>query len=240
MEKHFLFNILDNYIPNDHSKQVEIRYYIEDVLDLSGQKEQFTVLDLGCGNCESLNYFTSLNSKIEWYGIDIDDSPTISNKTKINDRFFTFDGINIPFPNDHFDMVYCKQVFEHVKNPRELLHEVNRVLKVNGIFVGSTSHLEPYHALSYWNYTPYGFSVLLKEVNLQLIEIRPSIDALTLIIRRGLNCPKFFNVFWRIESPLNFLITMVGKIFRMSKLTINTIKLLFSGQFIFYSKKNQL
>ena len=80
-------------------------------------------------------------------------------------------------------MIYCNQVLEHVRFPERLLREVCRVLKPNGYFVGATSQLEPYHSLSVWNYTPHGFRLLVKEVGLQLQEIRPGIDALTLIIR---------------------------------------------------------
>jgi len=240
MEKKFLNNILDSCVPNDHSKQVEIKYYIEDVLKIANENKPINILDLGCGDGESYEYFKTLNNKINWFGIDISDISNISFNNKLKDKFIKFDGINIPFPNDSFDIIYCKQVFEHVKNPRELLSDINRVLKKDGIFVGSTSHLEPYHALSYWNYTPFGFNILLKEVNLNLIEIRPSIDAFTLLIRRGFNCPKYFDLFWKIESPLNFFISIIGKIFRMSKVTINSIKLLFCGQFIFYAKKNVL
>ena len=225
------------YIPNDHSNQVRIEYYLERIIKLKNINEKYFVLDLGCGLGESFDYFMSLNKKINWYGLDIEDSPEVRTRKESNREYITFNGIDIPFPDNYFDLIYCKQVLEHVRYPKELLAEVNRVLKPGGYFTGSTSHLEPYHSLSYWNYTPYGFSALIEEAKLELLEVRPSIDSLTLIIRRGLRDLSLFNIFWKIESPLNLFISIIGKIFRISDFKINEIKLLFCGQFIFFAKK---
>lgn len=232
-----LRDILKNYIPFDHSRQVTLEYYLEKVLKLSDIDKPYSILDLGCGQGESLNYFKMLNSNLEWYGIDIENSPEVMSRTMSSDKFITFNGINIPFEDNNFDLIYCRQVFEHVKNPRELLAEVYRVLKPGGYFIGSTSHLEPFHSYSYWNYTPFGFYSLLSDAKLRLIHLRAGIDSFTLILRRVLKSPGFFNIFWKKESPFNFLIFIIGKLFRISTLNINTVKLMFCGQFIFFVTK---
>jgi len=229
-------NVLNKYIPTDNIKKVQVDYYVEKKIKLI-KNEPINVLDLGCGKGESLDFFRFLNFKIEWFGVDIEKSPEVQSRTESNERLITFDGINIPFPDNYFDLIYCKQVFEHVKYPRDLLADVKRVLKPGGYFIGSTSYLEPFHSYSYWNYTPYGFSVLIEEAKLLLLELRPAIDSLTLIIRRGLGSLKIFNIFWEIESPLNFFISVIGKILRVPSLTINLIKLMFCGQFIFIVQK---
>ncbi len=226
------------YIPTNHSRQIQIEYYLEDIIKLKNINKKFTVLDLGCGLGKSLDYFLNLNKKAEWYGLDIEDSPEVKARKANNKKFISFNGIDIPFEDNFFDFIYCKQVLEHVRYPKELLFEVQRVLKPGGYFIGSTSHLEPYHSMSYWNYTPYGFSILIEEAKLKLLEIRPSIDSLTLIIRRGLRDLSLFNLFWKIESPLNFLISLIGKIIRTSPFKLNLIKLLFCGQFVFFVKKD--
>jgi SAM-dependent methyltransferase len=235
--KFLLRSVLANHVPSDHSRQVTVEHYLERVVKIPEIDRAYTVLDLGCGNGRSMKYFQSLNTKVEWYGVDIESSPEVESRTEKGDRLITFDGINIPFADGHFDLVHSNQVLEHVAYPRELLKEVARVLKPGGVFVGSTSHLEPFHSYSLWNYTPYGFSVLMKEAKLELLELRPSIDSLTLIIRRGLGAPRLLNMFWRFESPLNIFITIVGKLLWLSASTINALKLMFCGQFIFYVTK---
>lgn len=227
----------EEFIPGDHSRQISIEYYVNKIIDKSNDKT-YSILDLGCGEGNSFAYFSKNFQNVEWHGIDVEVNPAITLDKEINKRFIKFDGINIPFQTEYFDIIYCRQVFEHVRYPKDLLKDVYRVLKRGGFFVGSTSQLEPYHAFSFRNYTPYGFNELLKENRLNVIEIRPSIDAFTLIIRRGLGCPKFFDIFWKIESPLNLLISIAGKLLWKSQKYINSLKLLFCGHFVFLSKKS--
>lgn len=223
-------------IPDNHSRQVT-----SDVLanNLFSQENHIkVVMDLGCGEGSSIDFFRKLDQDIRWTGLDIENSPEVAARTKTGAEFYSFDGVNIPFDNNYFDLIYCNQVLEHVKHPVELLKEVQRVLKPNGYFIGSTSQLEPYHSYSLWNYTPYGFRLLLEEAHLQLIEIRPGIDALTMIIRTGLGRPKFFARWWKRESPLNKIISFAGWLTRKSNKEINFAKLIFCGQFCFLVQKS--
>ena len=109
----------------------------------------------------------------------------------------------MPFEDGDFDLVYCKQVLEHVRLPEPLLAEVRRVLAPGGWFAGSTSQLEPYHSLSLWNYTPVGFLALLEQAGLRPRRVRPGIDGLTLIAWRLAGNHRCFHRWWGRESPLN-------------------------------------
>lgn len=228
-------NLLSEYIPNDHSHQVTSLYYTECLFKQNSGL--YKVMDLGCGAGDSLGYFKEKYPNVIWTGLDINKSPEIEEKIKIGGEFHIYDGIHIPFEDNYFDLIFCNQVFEHVRFPADLLKEVKRVLKPNGYFIGSASQLEPYHSYSLWNYTPYGFSVLIKEAGLQLLEIRPGIDALTLILRRGFGCTKIFSRWMRKESPLNLIISLIGRVKRKSNFWINARKLLFCGHFCFLVRK---
>jgi len=159
----------------------------------------------------------------------------------IRDSFYTYDGIHIPFHDRSMDLVYSHQVFEHVRHPEPLLVEILRVLKTGGWFVGSTSHLEPFHSRSYWNFTPFGFCSLLKGTGFTGIVIRPGIDAPSLITRRlfaPLKGARLFDVFFTHESPMNLTLECLLRLARVDVKRRNAAKLLFAGQFCFAATKN--
>jgi SAM-dependent methyltransferase len=214
---------------------------LKDLVDglLAGGNRIEQMMDLGCGEGNSLDYFREKIPGVKWVGLDIEESPEVDLRTRTDGEFHTFDGLHMPFENDCFDSVYCNQVLEHVRQPSDLLKEIHRVLRPGGSLIGATSQLEPYHSYSLWNYTPYGLSLLVEEAGLQLVEVRPSIDALTLLVRRGLGKPKLFVRWWENESPLNVVITVLGKLLRKPAASINATKLLFCGQFCFQVRKSK-
>jgi SAM-dependent methyltransferase len=137
-------------------------------------------------------------------------------------------------------VIYSRQVFEHVRRPLDLLREIHRVLKPGGYLVGSTSHLEPFHSRSFWNYTPYGFCVLLRDAGFDSAVVRPGIDALTLIARRALSYVRLSGIcdpFFENESPLNLFLEVVCRVVRMPAARRNALKLLFAGHFTFVASK---
>lgn len=79
-------------------------------MDISKKK----ILNVGCGD--------------DNYGTDfIDIYPKRAEVVKCN-----VEEEEIPFPANHFDEVYAKFIFEHMKNPNEFLKKCLRVLKKGG------------------------------------------------------------------------------------------------------------
>jgi SAM-dependent methyltransferase len=196
-----------------------------------------SVMDLGCGAGDSVDQFRSVNPSVRWVGVDLERSPEVARRVRTDAEFRVFDGVRIPAEDDSFDAVYCKQVLEHVRSPGPLLDEVARVLRPGGEFAGSTSQLEPFHSLSTWNYTPYGLMLLLERAGLELVEVRPGIDSLALIVNRGLGMRPFTRRWWAHESPLNRVADAFGRVRRLDPVQVNAIKLLLCGQFAFLARR---
>lgn len=232
-----LIGVLKDVIPNDHPRQWAAQHYLEPLLN--EHKDMKRVLDLGCGDGRSVDVFRKYRDDLEWIGLDIEESPEVSLRTREDATFHSYDGVNIPFEDDAFDLIYSHQVFEHVRFPAELLKEAARVLRPDGLFVGSTSHLEPFHSWSFFNYTPYGFKTLLEAAGFEVLEIRPGIDSLSLIWRRLLNRPRFFGRWFWSSSPLNTLFRIFSKFRKRTAQELNARQLLFCGQFTWLARVRQ-
>jgi SAM-dependent methyltransferase len=195
------------------------------------------VMDLGCGAGDSVEQFRNVRPDVRWVGVDIERSPEVALRRRTDADFVAFDGVRLPFDDDSFGAVYCKQVLEHVREPEPLLREVARVLRPGGLFAGSTSQLEPFHSYSTWNYTPYGLKLLCERAGLALDELRPGIDSLAVIVNRGVGMRRFTRRWWAVESPLNRLVGGYGRLRRLDPVQVNAIKLLLCGQFSFLGRR---
>lgn len=191
------------------------------------------VLDLGCGEGKSVDLFRSIDPEVAWVGVDIEASPEVCQRRRTDARFVTFDGVQLPFEDDAFDVVFSHQVLEHVERPAELLREVRRVLRPGGRFIGSTSHLEPYHSFSYFNFSPWGLRRILEGAGFRVVRLHPGMDALTLIGRRLLGRPRWMSRYFRVESPLNRCLELLGILTRRPIRARNVSKLQYCGQFRF-------
>jgi len=230
--------LLGDALPSDHARQTLADQYIKRAIGRPS-RGQWRVLDLGCGSGSSVDLFRARDPDVEWIGLDVLDSPEVRTRVRTDARFESFDGTSIPFADGSFDLVYCKQVLEHVRRPRALLVEVHRVLASGGWFAGSTSQLEPYHSMSVWNYTPFGIATMLQDAALGVIELRPGIDGLTLVARRLLGRGGWFDRWWERESPVNRMVERYGRALRVDVRALNAAKLVCCGQFAFLAQRNE-
>lgn len=195
-------------IPADHARQVDADYYLARIPPTEAPLQ---FLDLGAGDGRSFDLVRARHPTVDWIGLDIADSAEVRARTRTDCRFVTYDGVKIPFEDARFDVVFSRQVFEHVRHPEPLMREIRRVLKPGGRFIGSVSQLEPFHSNSYWNFTWFGFATIAVEAGLSLVEMRPGVDGVTLTLRnlflRGLRTrSRSFRAYFDRDSPLNLLI----------------------------------
>lgn len=111
---------------------MKIRFgrYIELIDDKTGK-----LLDIGCGEGA---FALFLDDRYNYYGIDIS-SQKINAAKQIGLRAVCCDlDQGIPFKNEYFDIAVAGEAIEHLPNVSNILKEVHRVLKSDGIFIGST------------------------------------------------------------------------------------------------------
>ncbi len=78
------------------------------------------ILDIGCGK----NKYQSLENKV--IGMDIVDLPGVDIVHDLKVSPF-------PFNNDEFDIIIAKHILEHLNNIVEIMAELYRILKPNGL-----------------------------------------------------------------------------------------------------------
>lgn len=127
---------------------------------------QGAVLDFGCGSKPYRPLFTACE---QYVGVDVE----VSGHPHRNEHIDVFyDGQTLPFPAQQFDHVFSSEVFEHVFNLPQILPELNRVLKKDGMLFITCPFLWPEHERPYdfARYTSFGIRHLLESHGFQLVE----------------------------------------------------------------------
>ena len=112
-------------------------------------------LNLGCGD----------GIKEEWVNLDIFERNGV-------DVVHDLNKLPLPFDNDKFDVVFCKDVLEHVKY-HPLINDIHRILKSGGLLIirvphftsksnyGDPTHINQFSAMTFRYFTEekkYGYT----------------------------------------------------------------------------------
>lgn len=149
------------------------------------------VLEVGAGEGSILFWLEKLNFSPNLYAVEISES-AIRQIEKRNlstlREVKIFDGYQIPYEDDAFDLIVCSHVIEHVEFPRLLLREIKRVSKYQvfeiPIDFSLTIDKKIDHFLSYGHINIYypalfrflliseGFDILLDKAGFYSKEVR--------------------------------------------------------------------
>lgn len=127
------------------------------------------LLDIGCGSKPYENLF----NVDEYFGIDVEVSGHDHRLSKV-DKFYN--GRDIPFPNDEFDIVFSSEVFEHIFDIDYSLSEVYRVLNPGGKLILTCPFFWPEHEqpFDFGRYTSFGIEHLLKKHGFSCVSVSRS------------------------------------------------------------------
>jgi len=103
------------------------------LIDILPERKETEVLEIGSGTGYLLNKMGNLYKSV--VGIEVESSAYHLSDTRIS----IYDGINIPFPDNSFDLIFSCHVIEHVERLDLLNCEIKRVLKERGAII----HIAP-------------------------------------------------------------------------------------------------
>ena len=112
-------------------------------------KKSRSILDVGCGKKKK---YKELFSNKLYETRDVDKKATTT---------YCMD-IQKERPNKKYDLILALQVFEHIPNIRATVKNISKLLKKEGIFIGSVPLVYPIHGEEdYFRYTNKGLEYLL-------------------------------------------------------------------------------
>jgi ubiquinone/menaquinone biosynthesis C-methylase UbiE len=131
-EEHAIKHDLDKFYnhPNRLFRYIENKR-IQVLIREAEINENSRVLEIGCGAGHILE---KINNGI-LTGIDISQTQIDRAKKRLGNKaeLIKAKGEHMPFPANYFDRIICTEVFEHVLEPEEIMQEMKRVLKNDGI-----------------------------------------------------------------------------------------------------------
>jgi ubiquinone/menaquinone biosynthesis C-methylase UbiE len=152
---------------------------VDNIIKLCANFPHNSIIEVGAGEGAVLQELSTRGFVEELYAIDISESGV----KKIRDRQIstlkeckTYDGYNIPYADDEFDIAILTHVVEHLENPRQLIYEASRVAKYLFVEVpledtislprdfvfDRVGHINAYH--------PVSIRRLLQSCNLEVID----------------------------------------------------------------------
>ena len=134
------YKALSKFYENLAASSEDISYYIHPIgierkrkiISMISPSKKDVICDLGCGDG---NLSAKLVTKVKRvYGVDIS-STRVKRARNKGINAVCADAVLTPFLPESFDKIICSEVIEHVINPKEVFHEIKRMLKSNGCAV---------------------------------------------------------------------------------------------------------
>jgi SAM-dependent methyltransferase len=125
-------------------------YAISEAIHGYSTSKGLKVLDVGCGNGYVLYQYARHGAEVT--GVDLTQTAIELSRErfalgKLSGQFREVDGNNLPFPDDHFDIVCSMGVLHHISNPQPMVGEIFRVLKPGGRLIVMLYHRQSWKNL---------------------------------------------------------------------------------------------
>ncbi|MEO6851590.1 MAG: class I SAM-dependent methyltransferase [Mucilaginibacter sp.] len=203
------------------------KYKAQHIVDVCKGHTFNKVLEVGAGDGSILKILADQNFAPEYYAVEISDSGVEHIKARNIPNLKSvqlFDGYQLPFEDDSFDLIILSHVLEHVEHERLLLRELRRVSKYCVIEVpkdyraGVDTRIKHFLAYGHINmYTPTSLRYLLLtegfEIEADLTSmIEPEVTKFNTYVNQKKPKSFFRNIKISAEYNIkNILIDILGK-----------------------------
>lgn len=122
-----------------YNKQTRDEMHLELILKYIQVTPGMRILDLGTGSGYLAFPFAKKHTQAEVVGLDIVEKTLATNQRKAkleginNLHFVSYEGMKFPFEDNSFDLVITRYALHHFPEINDTFHEINRVLKNDGI-----------------------------------------------------------------------------------------------------------
>lgn len=195
---------------------------------LKSSKDQHKLLEIGIGSGYFLRAAESAGFDVQ--GIDVDTSNVERARQHFGDRVLNSDLYDAQYQNATFDVVYMRDVFEHVPNPGPMLREINRISRPGALIYIEVPNIQGiiYSAvgvrhvcvfgfahLNYWS--PMSLQTVLNRNGYEVVDIvHESVDCTLAEVVRYYRTSSFTSVFPQTVGRLRyFLLTAVYALLRL-------------------------
>jgi len=129
----------------------DLRRY-QKVISLLKEKKSGLLLDVGCGK-GILEYCFKSSCNFDIYGFDISNKNIeVAKKVTNNPNYIVTNGNKkFSYDDDVFDVVVCIGLLEHIENPHNVIKEMLRVMKKDGIGIINTPNAYQFDLYHYIN-----------------------------------------------------------------------------------------
>lgn len=137
------------------------------------------LIDVGCGTKPYRNHF--LNVK-QYIGLDIEVSGNSDPKSMVD---IFYNGKTFPFEDQTIDCVFSSEVFEHIFNLEEIIVEIHRILRKDGLLLATCPFLWPEHEVPYdfARYTSFAIQDLLERNGFEVVTFQKTGNFFTAVLQ---------------------------------------------------------
>lgn len=207
----------------------QINYGNLKLLEQIAGKEKGTLLEIGSAK----GYFLikAKEAGYDVFGLELNQPNYEYSRKILGDCIMDIDLFDVKFEDGKFDVVYMRDVIEHIASPLEFLKEINRITKPGGLIFLETHNIDSWinrsarenHTVIFGfehpnHWSPKTLSLALQKTGYQVINVtHTSLDCTFAEMRRYMLQPGFTTIYPRQATwSRQIMAKIIGRFYRLS------------------------